>query len=242
MQKRSWVAVVVAVFALVVALSGTAMSAIIITKNGQVAAHTIAGASAPKGDNQNLIPGSVGTADLHTGAVTGKKLASNSVGSSKVLDGSLTGGDLASSTITASNLELQGVAAGLDIRRGYAFDVPGSTDPFVAIGPWTLTGNCVADGMGTAHATIEISAGGSPALLSVNGASGERFVNTAAALLASTGSVGQGGVSVSGGSFVVGSAKFFNHLEGQVMAAVDGNLTDFPNGPDCVFSFSGIGN
>jgi hypothetical protein len=91
------VAIVVAVFALVVALSGTAMSAIIITKNGQVAAHTIAGASAPKGDNQNLIPGSVGTADLHTGAVTGKKLAAK--------------------TVKASNLDLTDVAKGLGVDQ-----------------------------------------------------------------------------------------------------------------------------
>jgi hypothetical protein len=57
-------------------VAGNAAAAVIITANNQVAAHTIAGANAPSGDNHNLIAGSVGTADLHAGAVTATQLSS----------------------------------------------------------------------------------------------------------------------------------------------------------------------
>ena len=69
---------VVAWLALVIALGGTAVASVLITSNSQVAAHTIAGANAPSGDNRNLIGGSVGTSDLHNGAVSPAKLAANS--------------------------------------------------------------------------------------------------------------------------------------------------------------------
>ena len=69
---------VVAVLALFIALGGTAVASVLITSNRQVAAHTIAGANAPSGDNRNLIGGSVGTSDLHNGAVSPAKLAANS--------------------------------------------------------------------------------------------------------------------------------------------------------------------
>lgn len=77
-RRRPSAAFIVATLALFVSLSGTAMAAVIITSNGQVAAHTIAGARAPSGDNKNLIAGSVGTTDLHAGSVTPAKLAADS--------------------------------------------------------------------------------------------------------------------------------------------------------------------
>lgn len=69
---------VAASLALVIALGGTAVASVLITSNSQVAAHTIAGANAPSGDKRNLIGGSVGTSDLHNGAVSPAKLAANS--------------------------------------------------------------------------------------------------------------------------------------------------------------------
>jgi hypothetical protein len=69
---------VVASLALVVSLGGTAVASVLITSNSQVAAHTIAGANAPTGKNKNLIGGSVGTIDLHNGAVSPAKLAAGS--------------------------------------------------------------------------------------------------------------------------------------------------------------------
>jgi hypothetical protein len=79
---------------LFISMTGTALAAVIITSNDQVAAHTIAGANAPVGDNENLISGSVGTSDLHGNAVTGAKVAN---------DG-LTGADINESTLRLSNV------------------------------------------------------------------------------------------------------------------------------------------
>jgi len=73
MRKQPSLATVVAFLALFISMTGTALAAVIITSNDQVAAHTIAGANAPAGDNENLISGSVGTSDLHGNAVTGPR-------------------------------------------------------------------------------------------------------------------------------------------------------------------------
>lgn len=74
--SRPSFSLVVAVMALVASVGGNAAAAVIITSNGQVAAHTIAGANALGGGHKNLIAGTVGTTDLHNGAITAIKLAS----------------------------------------------------------------------------------------------------------------------------------------------------------------------
>lgn len=79
MRNRPTLAIVLSILALIISMTGTAMAAVIITSNHQVAAHTIAGANAPSGDNENLISGSVGTSDLHGSAVTGEKVASDTI-------------------------------------------------------------------------------------------------------------------------------------------------------------------
>jgi hypothetical protein len=89
MRKRPSAALVVASIALMFSLAGTAEAALIITKNGQVGAHTIAGAKAPKGDHKNLIAGSIGTSDLHANSVTGAKVARKTIRGSDVADGTL---------------------------------------------------------------------------------------------------------------------------------------------------------
>jgi len=93
-RKRPSLATVLSIVALFVSMTGTAMAAVIVTSNHQVAAHTIAGANAPSGDNENLIPGSVGTADLHENAVSGAKVAKDS----------LTGADIDESRVMLSNV------------------------------------------------------------------------------------------------------------------------------------------
>jgi hypothetical protein len=67
---------VLSLIAVIIAASGTAVAAttVIVTKNQQVASHVIAGADAPKGDNKNIISGSIGSTDLHAGSVTAPKL------------------------------------------------------------------------------------------------------------------------------------------------------------------------
>lgn len=77
-SARPSAGVVVAIVALVLSLGGNAAAAIIISSNGQVAAHTISGAAGPAADHKNLIPGSIGSSDLHAGAVTDTQLATNS--------------------------------------------------------------------------------------------------------------------------------------------------------------------
>lgn len=93
-------AVLIASLALFLSLSGTAAAAIIISSNHQVASHVIAGANAPKGDNRNLISGSVGNSDLHANAVTG----------TTVKNGSLTGSDIANGSIGYGKLKLPMIA------------------------------------------------------------------------------------------------------------------------------------
>ncbi len=91
-RHRPSPAILVALLALFLALAGTAAAAVIITSNSQVAPHTIAGANAAHGLNQNIIAGSVGTADLGGQAVTNATLATNSV----------TGRNLAPNSVTAA--------------------------------------------------------------------------------------------------------------------------------------------
>lgn len=96
MRKHLSPATVLATVALFVSLSGTAAASVIISSNHQVRAHVIAGANAPKGDNHNLIQGSVGSTDLHGNAVT----------AAKVKNGSLTGADLANGSVGYGKLKL----------------------------------------------------------------------------------------------------------------------------------------
>lgn len=106
-SRRPSPAILIAVLALCLALGGTAAAAVIITSNSQVAPHTIAGANAASGLNQNIIPGSLGTADLANQAVTNTNLGTNSV----------TGRNLAPNSVTAAaisrssfDLSFQGAA------------------------------------------------------------------------------------------------------------------------------------
>ena len=98
MRKQFGLPMVMSLVALLIAMSGTAVAttALLVKKNSQVAKHVIAGANAPKHDNQNIIPGSVGSGDLHTGSVT----------SSKIGKGAVTGTGLADGSVTSSKLKL----------------------------------------------------------------------------------------------------------------------------------------
>jgi hypothetical protein len=62
---------IVALIALFFSLGGTAVAALIITSNSQVAKNTISGHHPPKGAHANLIAGSVNAKDLAPGAVSG---------------------------------------------------------------------------------------------------------------------------------------------------------------------------
>lgn len=142
MRKVSAAAVTVLVIGLgAISVSGTAVAAVIISKNGQVAAHTIAGAQAPNGDKQNIITGSLGTSDLHTGAVTGSKLGADAVTGSKVKNGSLTGADLATGSVGPGKLALPGFSAAVPNTSGVPTFVPMLTVGDLTVGLSCYTGS-----------------------------------------------------------------------------------------------------
>ena len=60
-----------------IALGGTAVGALIITSNGQVARNTISGHAPPNGKHPNIIAESLDATDLASGAVGTSKLAPN---------------------------------------------------------------------------------------------------------------------------------------------------------------------
>src|SRR4029078_9617720 len=73
---------------------GTALGAIVVSSNSQVAQNTISGHAPPAGKHANIIGGSLNATDLAANAVTGPKIAANAVTGAKVLDNSLTGADV----------------------------------------------------------------------------------------------------------------------------------------------------
>src|SRR4051812_34195780 len=80
---------VVGYLALFVALTGTASAAVIVSSNSDVGPNVIAGSKAKAGQTNNVIPGTIGTADLGSAVVTKVKLAPNAVDSSRITDGSV---------------------------------------------------------------------------------------------------------------------------------------------------------
>ena len=64
LRRRLTYANVVATLALVMATGGTAVAAVMITSNNQVAQNTISGHAAPSGKHPNLISGSINATDL----------------------------------------------------------------------------------------------------------------------------------------------------------------------------------
>jgi hypothetical protein len=121
MRRPPSAALVIACLALFIALSGTAMAAVIITNNHQVAAHVIAGGKAPAGDNKNIIARSLGTSDLHAGAVTNSKIADFAVTTSKLGPGSVTSSTVATNSLTTSDL------AGTDVSGAISFSIGANT-------------------------------------------------------------------------------------------------------------------
>src|ERR1700694_3137205 len=74
-SRLTYANVMVTILAFFVFGSGTAYATVIITSNSQVAAHTIAGAKAATGINQNIIPASLAGSDLASGTVTAANVA-----------------------------------------------------------------------------------------------------------------------------------------------------------------------
>ena len=103
--RRVSYANVVATLALVVALgSGTALAAVVVSSNADVAA--IAGHHPPSGDHANVVAGSVAGSDLAAKAVTGAKVA----------DRSLTGADVKNGSLTATQIDAASLDSALQHR------------------------------------------------------------------------------------------------------------------------------
>ena len=235
-MKRPSVATVLAALALFVSLSGTAIASVIISNNSQVGAHTIAGADAKAGQNQNLIPGTVGSNDLHSKAVSASKLAPGSVGSSAVANGSITGNDL----------DLNSVPGAVGIHSGLLAMEPGGATTIASVGMWLVGGDCTNDGGGKTDASVELDnmSGTQIALLSVGDSAGQ-FVNAgeaAVTLLAQTPQTLTD--AFAGGTFTAQSIGTPDHISGRVMAVVDTSGNSFQGtsmtAPFCVFRFDGV--
>ena len=218
MRAHPSIAPVLAALALFFSLSGTALAAVIISKNSQVAAHTIAGANAPSGDNKNIIAGSLGTSDLHSGAVTTSKVASHAV--------------------TAAKLATS-VPGALGILVGRQDLAPGdpivNSAPLLTAGPWTLTASCLANGP-SYKATVTLdSTDDSPTALSIDTTPGARFTTETKTVVENGFIMGTRilGVDIS----VVSLAGASRHLSGRVTAIVD--TSDNPT--SCLFTFEGVG-
>lgn len=108
-DRRSTLVFVIAVLALVVAMSSTAAYAAVARnsvlsksiKNGQVKTPDLA---ADAVTSVKLRDGQVATPDLGEGAVTSAKVANGAVTSAKIADGSIGGGDLAEASVGAQHL------------------------------------------------------------------------------------------------------------------------------------------
>jgi hypothetical protein len=161
MRKHFTSPAVLSVLALVVAMSGTAVAAtkVLIKHNAQVAAHTIAGANAPKGDKKNIIPGSIGSLDLHARAVTNAKLGSSAVKAGNLASGAVTNSKIGSDAVTNAK-----IGSGAVTSSKLSFPTFNATEPktddtertLVSTDGLKLTYRCAAD-FGNPQLTVFIS-------------------------------------------------------------------------------------
>jgi hypothetical protein len=73
-------AAVLACLALCTALGGTAVAAVIVSSNSQVAKNTIAGHKPPSGDHPNIISGSITSSDVAQNGLTGAAIDESTLG------------------------------------------------------------------------------------------------------------------------------------------------------------------
>jgi hypothetical protein len=232
--------VMVTILAFVVLGGGTAIGAIVVSDNSQVAAGTISGHNPPSGKHANIIAGSVNGTDLATGAVTsGKigtsavtmgKLAGNSVNSAKIVDGSVMGADLNTADVKSS----------LGMRSGTLFELQGGTADLYSHGDYSLSASCPSDGGSNGHAAISLESSSSdPAFLAIEDSTGERFVGVASTLLAQTSASATS--QTRGADFSV-QGHDGTYLQGRVQATFL-DITDSGQPANaCKFTFYGLGD
>lgn len=121
-------AMVVALLALAVALSGTAYAAVVVTSK-QIKNNTVSSADLKNGGvlARDLRDGSVAGADLKDGSVRGADVADGSVGGADLADGSVGGADLADGSVGLDDLSPAVKSAISDTWHPAKPLLPGST-------------------------------------------------------------------------------------------------------------------
>jgi hypothetical protein len=122
---------VVACLALFVALGGSAWAAVVVSSNSQIAPNTIYGANKPASANDNIVDGSINTADIKSSAI----------GSNRIADGSILTADIGDNTIGSADLADNSVT-NVDVRDGSlrAQDLANGVLTGAKMAPDTLTG------------------------------------------------------------------------------------------------------
>jgi hypothetical protein len=110
MRGRLTYANVMATLGVFLALGGTAVGAVIVSSNDEIAPNTIYGANLPAGKNDNIVGGSIGSSDLASSAVINSKLAAGAVGSGKLADKAVIAGKLGDGAVALTNLASGAVA------------------------------------------------------------------------------------------------------------------------------------
>jgi hypothetical protein len=150
----------VAYVALFTALGGSAGAAVIVSSNSQVGPGVIAGSKGAAGTTNNVIKGSLGQADLAsgavnagkiaTGAVTSAKIAAGQVGTAALADGSVTAPKLAAGSVASSAIQSGAVGApqlGNDVQQSLDVNLtPTAGNPDardgIQIGDTTVSVDC----------------------------------------------------------------------------------------------------
>jgi hypothetical protein len=239
-SRQTYANVMVTILAFIVLGGGTAIGAIVVSDNNQVAANTISGHKPPTGKHANIIGGSVNGTDLATGAVTnGKigtsavtigKLAGNSVNSAKIVDGSVMGADLNTGDVKSS----------LGMRSGSLFMLQSGTGTLYSHGNYSLSASCPTDGPTDGHAAISLeSNSANPAFLAIEDSTGERFVGVAATLLAQTSASLTS--QTRGADFSVQGVDG-TYLQGRVQATYLDSTDSGQPANACKFTFYGLGD
>ena len=162
-SKLTYANVMVSILAFVVLGGGTALGAIVVSDNSQVAAGTISGHAPPSGKRPNIINKSVNAQDLANGAAGPAVIRNNAVSSAKVAPNSLTGANINESTLgtvpnatNATNATNSSTVGGLSVKKVFFKAAPNTapTLQFSAVG-LNLALGCNAGGDPTATVTSD---------------------------------------------------------------------------------------
>ncbi len=237
-SRLTYANVMVTILAFIVLGGGTAVAAIVVSDNSQVASNTISGHKPPAGKHANIIGGSVNGTDLATGAVTQGKIGVSAVTTGKLAGDSVNGAKVVNGSLTSADLNTNEVKQAFGIVGGIALDAVGSSPNVFSNDFFSLDGHCLSDG-GNGHATITLT-NNTPkaAFLTVEDGASER-VDAASTSTPLTQTQNPGSVSQARGvNFSVLSLNGA-YLEGRVQATFLDATEGVSPDPSCAFTFTG---